>query len=471
VRAADTRQAIYGRKRAGFYFCVLICAYWTGLINGLLFGQPEGEEAHQALADGTLFGTLFNGLVVVSGLALTIKYLFSGEIKYGKYCWFLAICLLCVASTFWSISPDITLKRSLTLLGSVMLLIFFIEKVGTERLMLCFVQQFLIIAVISLFGRVFMKEWVVFSGTHDLKGIYSHKNEFGAMMSVATLCALFLAIRRDEARSRFLRLAVFFMGCNILSFSTTAILQGLSYLTIATLYLKARRGGLSRMTAIVASVLLVLATGATVVEPDILFAISGKDSTLTGRTDLWPIVIEEINVRPWFGWGFKGFWVPGQPEAEEIWRNLTWSPPHAHNGALEIALSLGYFGVALIALFLLRNFVMALQNLRVGNRDAGILGIMAFVAIVIYGTTEGTILGGDLHALMYFVPTMYGTYEYWKSRGKNRAVEPVTKFGLSSAHGVTWMVTDIMHRGHDRHTSQKMGAKRLARFFSRIEHE
>jgi hypothetical protein len=86
---------------------------------------------------------------------------------------------------------------------------------------------------------------------------------------------------------------------------------------------------------------------------------------------------------------------------------------------------------------------MALQNLRVGNRDAGILGIMAFVAIVIYGTTEGTILGGDLHGLMYFVPTMYGTYEYWNSRGKNRAVEPVTKFGIVATAAIGRPTADV----------------------------
>jgi len=403
----------------------------------LLFGAPEDAAYSSALVNGDPFGSLLNGFIVVSGFALTIKFILSGEIKYGKYFLFLAICFLCVVSTFWSISPDISLKRGMTLLGSVLLLIFFIERVGSDRLMLCLVQQFLIIAVISLFGRVFMKEWALFPGTHDLKGFYSHKNVFGAMMSVATFCALFMAMRRVEARSRFLILAGFFMGCNILSLSTTAIMEGLSYLVIATLYLLACRGGVSRTIAILASVFLVIAAAAVAVVPDIFFAVSGKDATLTGRTDLWPIVIEQIDVRPWFGWGFRAFWVPSNPEAEEIWHNLGWSPPHAHNGALEIALELGYFGVALMVLLLLRNLVTALQNLRAGNRDAGILGLMAFVAIIIYGSTEGTVLGGGLHELMYFVPTLYGTYEYWRSQRKSRVGEPAPNIGLRS-YGGDW---------------------------------
>ena len=38
---------------------------------------------------------------------------------------------------------------------------------------------------------------------------------------------------------------------------------------------------------------------------------TGKDPTLTGRTDLWATGMEFISEHPWQGVGFHAFWVKG----------------------------------------------------------------------------------------------------------------------------------------------------------------
>src|SRR5207245_3205821 len=74
----------------------------------------------------------------------------------------------------------------------------------------------------------------------------------------------------------------------------------------------------------------------------------GKDSTLSGRVDLWMILPSYIAQRPWFGHGFGAFWVQDSVNVFQIWSTVGWEPPHAHNGWLDVLLDLGIAGLTLI---------------------------------------------------------------------------------------------------------------------------
>ena len=79
---------------------------------------------------------------------------------------------------------------------------------------------------------------------------------------------------------------------------------------------------------------------------------TGKDVTLTGRTDLWAVAFQEIAERPVLGTGFQAFWVQGNPLAEELWAMFgidSRSGFHFHNTLLSNAVEIGIVGVALQA--------------------------------------------------------------------------------------------------------------------------
>jgi len=73
----------------------------------------------------------------------------------------------------------------------------------------------------------------------------------------------------------------------------------------------------------------------------------GKDSTLTGRTQLWSLVWKLIRSHPWFGYGYGGFWLGLQGPSAPVWRAVGWQPPNAHNGFLDLLLDLGIIGLLL----------------------------------------------------------------------------------------------------------------------------
>ena len=48
----------------------------------------------------------------------------------------------------------------------------------------------------------------------------------------------------------------------------------------------------------------------------------GRSATLTGRTRIWQMSLDNIAQRPWLGYGFGAFWRPGEVEARTMWQIL-----------------------------------------------------------------------------------------------------------------------------------------------------
>src|SRR5207302_5013109 len=83
--------------------------------------------------------------------------------------------------------------------------------------------------------------------------------------------------------------------------------------------------------------------------PELAVAALGRDVTLTGRTGLWPLAVDAIAERWWFGHGYGAFWLGWDGESASIWRGLSWRPAHAHNGILDLGLELGVAGIGLFS--------------------------------------------------------------------------------------------------------------------------
>lgn len=82
-----------------------------------------------------------------------------------------------------------------------------------------------------------------------------------------------------------------------------------------------------------------------------------KDLTLTGRTDFWPLILDELNEKPILGFGIDGFWQPWKgamnPAKDIIVAKTQFAPPHSHNGFMDLAVDLGYMGL----IFFVASFI------------------------------------------------------------------------------------------------------------------
>jgi len=239
-------------------------------------------------------------------------------------------------------------------------------------------------------------------------------------MAMGELGALYLYIGGKVRQRKYLWIAVFLLICDALSTSGSTILQGIIYFYIFSLYLLAARGG-GRILSILGCLPLLGVAVMAAIAPDVLFGLMGKDATLTGRTDLWPYVLDFISQRPLLGWGYRSFWQVDNPLAADLWKKLGWSPPHAHNGYLELLMDVGYVGSVGFAYVVLASAITAVQNLKAGNAAIGITAVMSFVGTLIYGMTEDILLNPDLRSIMFYLIAISGIHEYRRSRASSRS--------------------------------------------------
>ncbi|MEJ6393533.1 O-antigen ligase family protein [Gymnodinialimonas sp. 2305UL16-5] len=125
---------------------------------------------------------------------------------------------------------------------------------------------------------------------------------------------------------------------------------------------------------------------------DLILDLTGKDLTLTGRTELWAIASELIAQRPLLGIGYQAFWVPGNPIAEAIWRQFgieNQSGFSFHNTYLSNAVEIGIIGVAIQSLMIGSAVFMTARH-ALANRDRASATLLSLVAMIVSMTPIDT---------------------------------------------------------------------------------
>ena len=116
----------------------------------------------------------------------------------------------------------------------------------------------------------------------------------------------------------------------------------------------------------------------------ILINVLGRDSTLTGRTEIWQQLLD-FHTNPVVGVGFESFWLGER--LRQIGELYWWQANEAHNGYLEIYLNLGLIGVFLLIGWIIATFrkgrLELLNNFEYGRFRLGFLAIA-----VIYNWSE-----------------------------------------------------------------------------------
>jgi exopolysaccharide production protein ExoQ len=108
----------------------------------------------------------------------------------------------------------------------------------------------------------------------------------------------------------------------------------------------------------------------------------GKDPTLTGRTEIWQASMLSILKHPILGYGYRAFWRGYQGESANASFAAHWAVPAAHNAFLEVWLTLGAVGLALVLYSLLRAGRDALVCIRARSPYFGWCASVVFLTIV-----------------------------------------------------------------------------------------
>jgi exopolysaccharide production protein ExoQ len=110
----------------------------------------------------------------------------------------------------------------------------------------------------------------------------------------------------------------------------------------------------------------------------------GRDATLTGRTDIWKLVLG-MRGNPLFGVGFESFWLGKR--LQKTWNLYRFHLNEAHNGYIEIYLNLGWIGITLLAVLVVTGYRNLLSAFR-RHPDTTSLKLGYFIVAIIYNLTE-----------------------------------------------------------------------------------
>ncbi len=344
---------------------------------------------------------------------------------------FLLYCFLPVLSALWSLVPDITLKAGLAFAGFTIFGFYIAARYEWSELSGLLRWGYTAIAIVSVLRQP--------NVGREFAGITSHKNSLGGLMVVSTaLWYLHYSQTAKTQKERWISLLLmlfsFYLvratssgGSLVNSLMLIVVVSSLSFLS----QLKFQWS----FTFLVGFMVLGTIGSVYVVEnlESIVVGGLGKDLTLTGRTEFWPQLIAAANQRPWFGYGFEGFFqqdlLGAQTPAYFIYTQSGFQPKTAHNGAISILLSFGYPGLALLAISLFANLLFAVREL--GRRPLAESGIpiIYLVFIILNNVTEGSI--GDIGDvwLAYLLVTVRLSIDSAKSassgnRSYRRQLEP-----------------------------------------------
>ena len=111
----------------------------------------------------------------------------------------------------------------------------------------------------------------------------------------------------------------------------------------------------------------------------------GRDPTLTGRTEDWPIFLSILD-NSLVGAGYETFWLG--PRLKEVWETFPGMQINqAHNGYIEVLLNLGWIGVALLGILVATGYRSVIGGYRRAP-DFGSLRLAFFLATMITAFTE-----------------------------------------------------------------------------------
>ena len=323
----------------------------------------------------------------------------------------IALLGLTAASVMWSEAPDVSAVRSAALLGTTCFAVYFTVRYPLEMQLRLLGGGLGLIVLYNAYLAVAHPGMLVVG---EFSGGFDHKNTLGKMMALAT--AVFLCLAGDR-RGRGLAIiaGIISFGLLVTSGSATGLVVVLTLVGLFPL-MKLLKADVRLVVLIGICGLLVIGIGALMVPQAVavLAPALGRDVTLTGRTELWPVLVAMILHRPWLGYGYSAFWT-----GDDSGLDISWHPTQAHNGFLEVALALGLVGLALFLFVCGRGLIRSVWFVRQKRTAASFWPLMYFGFVILYNITEATTLGRNNILWVLFVSALITVSPAWLQAGGN----------------------------------------------------
>ena len=388
-------------------FSVVALMLYTGgpltvVVRG---GASEGEADFTVAGDSVLITLVFLLIYAVTLILLALRWRKSLFI-FSKSINIVLLVGIVGFSVVWSFFPSRTIQRAIALMGTTLLGIYLpIQYNDPKKFLILLCRTFGLIVVLSFLFAVVLPKYGIMGGLHSgsWRGIYYHKNALGKWMVVSSIVFL-LQARSMGAKKMLSWVALGLSFVLIILSKSSAALLSLFIMLLLILLVHTLRLHYRLLTAISTTVIaLTLVTSVWVSNNlNILFDFLGKDPSLTGRAELWEFVIDIASRRPWLGYGYGAFWYGEKSASEPVWKAFAWHPPNAHNGFIDLWVSIGFIGVLIFLFGFLVNTFNAVLLVRRTKTSATLLPLMLLLYTVFSNLSEsGLMVQNDFFWVVY----------------------------------------------------------------------
>jgi O-antigen ligase len=307
---------------------------------------------------------------------------------------FLLYTLLPLLSTLWSLVPEETLRAGLAFSGFTAFGFYIAAQYKWEDLSRFWRWGYTAIGLASFVMKP--------PGAGDFVGLTQSKNSLGGVLA---LCTAFWYLHYSQGaktqKERWIALGMMFFSFYLVRANKSGsalVITIILIIAVSSLNFLKKLSFQWAFTAIICFLVVSIIMTVFVVDnlEDIIVGGLGKDLTLTGRTEFWPQLMAAANQRPWFGYGYDGFFqqdkLGSATPAYFIYTPNGFQPKNPHNGGIGILLAFGWPGLILMMTSLLLNLAYAVRYLSRSTLEEAGIPICFLVSIIISNITEGYII-------------------------------------------------------------------------------
>ena len=380
------------------------------------------------LEEGSIVDRYFFLLLIFIGIIILLNRKTEVKDLVNKNKGLILFFLYLLLSILWSEYKYVSLKRWVKLLGAlIMVLIIKTEKDDYESLFsiirkVVFIHLPLSIIIIKYF-RHYGVSWEKDGSNLMWTGVSLHKNTFGQLLMINNFYFIYEIFFKNKYNKnnftlnhdvniikRYIYVIYLIMGLYLMngpgnSRSVTSIIAlviGIMVLSI-TSNIKVQTGNVKNRLLKIAILALGIFIFVNIISlviyenptKDIATAMTGKDDTLSGRTELWKDIYAIASQNILFGVGYGAFWI-GDIE-RKLWETQIWKPQQGHNGYLDTLAEVGMFGLAFLIMLII-TFYRNIFNKQ--NTKYFSFSISVLTMIIIHNIAESSFLRAT-HSLWF----------------------------------------------------------------------
>lgn len=355
---------------------------------------------------GGVVDPIFQTVLLCLGLIILSRRQLNWSVVIRDNQWLVILIGYMLVSIVWSNSPFICFKRWVRELTAVIMALLILVEPDPRQALESFLKR--IVYVLIPFSVLVIKYYQdigvgysPWTGEIQWTGVTLQKNGLGRLCLTAAFVLIWILRRRwkktDPAASKYetgaeiillIMTAWLLRGPSMWAASATAIYALATGFAVFFVLLWMRKhrvpSGTGIWVAIVAAIIVFgvitpFVGGSTVAA---FTSAVERNTTLTGRTEIWAGLLPDFMRRPILGYGFGGFWTLRMILAHRI--------GEAHNGYLEVLLGTGIVGLFLTAMFLISSARRSAALLSY-DYDFGALGICFVIMTAVHNITESSL--------------------------------------------------------------------------------